>query len=596
MCSNENDSEFRVAEAAIAIGKFKKGDSPVRPSGVWRRCWQRILSLLGCWIAFCPGALAQTARPVALLPPTANFAIPSTAVPNGSALSVEKLTERLHATESANQALADQLERTRRENDRQFKQLLEKFGALSQQVGDPRNDAPAVDPLAARQAAALGAATGASPVPDYTEGMFAPYYPAPGYANEDISGGSRRFPLNASFGPGVRFQTDDDKFSLNIHYESQIEGRIWTQDQSPANSGFFLPRQRFFFNGNIGKTIEYELSINRGLNNINLLNAYLNFHFDDQFEVRVGRFFTPLAYEQYAVSNYWLLTPERSVFTTNLNLNRQIGAMGWGYLFDERLDYALGVFNGSRNSFESLNNSADGVAYLNVRPFQESESFTFLRFLNVGASVAFGNQDQNPAPVTFRIGGGSPDTNIPGPATTPFLILNPDVIERGQRVIGSTHLAYFFKGLSLIGEWQYGHGGYVSATQTSSVRVPYSGFYAAGGYFLTGESIERRTRLKPLRPLIPLYGEPRGIGAWELTGRFSQLVIGEEIFDSGFADPKTWSNSVTTTEVGVNWYWNEYIKFYLFWLRGEFGDPVQYRPGEYQRSADMVWLRCQLYF
>ena len=143
--------------------------------------------------------------------------------------------------------------------------------------------------------------------------------------------GSGRSPLKADFGPGFRFETDDDEFRLQVHFESQIEARIWAQgDQVPANSGFFLPRQRIFFNGNITKPIEYEFSINRGLNNINLLNAYINFHFDDRFQLRFGRFFTPLTYDQYAISNYWLPTPERSLFTTNVGLNRQIGLMALG--------------------------------------------------------------------------------------------------------------------------------------------------------------------------------------------------------------------------------------------------------------------------
>ena len=137
----------------------------------------------------------------------------------------------------------------------------------------------------------------------------------------------------------------------------------------------FLPRQRIFFTGNITKPIEYELAINRGSGGtINVLNAFINVHFDDRFELRLGRFFTPLTYDQYAISNYWLPTPERSLFTTNVGLGRQIGVMAWGYLFDKRLDYAAGVFNGSRNSFESLNNALDFVAFLNTRPFQQSES------------------------------------------------------------------------------------------------------------------------------------------------------------------------------------------------------------------------------
>ena len=234
---------------------------------------------------------------------------------------------------------------------------------------------------------------------------------------------------------------------------------MWGEsDQLPANSGFYLPRQRFFFDGKIAESIEYEVAINRGVNNINLLNAYLNFHFDDRLQVRFGRFFTPFSYDQYAVSNYWLLTPERSLFVTNLSPNRQIGLMIWGYLLDERVDYAVGTFNGSRNSFESLNNSVDVVSYINARPFQQSESLPFLQFLNLGSSVAFGRQDQSPVPATFRVGAGSPDANIPSIATVPFLIFNPGVVERGDRLLGSVHGAYFYNGLSVIGEWQYGYG------------------------------------------------------------------------------------------------------------------------------------------
>ena len=138
-------------------------------------------------------------------------------------------------------------------------------------------------------------------------------------------------PLKADFGPGFRLETDDDEYQLQVDVESQVEARAWAQgNQDPAHSGFFLPRQRIFFRGQITKPIEYELSINRGLNNINLLNAYLNFHFDDRFQVRFGRYFTPMNYDQYAISNYWMPTPERSLFTTNVGLSRQIGLDGVG--------------------------------------------------------------------------------------------------------------------------------------------------------------------------------------------------------------------------------------------------------------------------
>jgi phosphate-selective porin OprO and OprP len=97
--------------------------------------------------------------------------------------------------------------------------------------------------------------------------------------------------------------------------------------------------------------------------------------------------------------------------------------------------------------------------------------------------------------------------------------------------------------------------------------------------------------------LVPSDGKgERGLGAWEVVSRVSMLRLGENIFTSGFADPNLWSNQAITTELGLNWYWNEYVKVYTFWLHGDFADPVQYRPGGLQKSADMFWLRFQLYF
>src|SRR5262249_24147021 len=184
-----------------------------------------------------------------------------------------------------------------------------------------------------------------------------------------------------------------------------------------------------------------------------------------------------------------------------------------------------------------------------------------------------------------------------GSATVPFLILNRDVVERGERLVGSVHAAYFYQGLSLIGEWQYGFGSYATPALASSTRVPFSGFYVAGGYFLTGEHVKRRSGVYPLRPLIPpKSGQHRGLGAWEIAGRFSELSLGDQVFTGGFADPNLWSNSAATTELGINWYWNEYIKFYIFWLHGQFGDPIQSRPGSDLKAADMFWMRFQLYY
>ncbi len=563
--------------------------------------WKSVLGVWAIFVVLCPISRSED-QPPAPQPPAPAPVPGGPSVPTqNQSTTMEQLSERLRAMEEMNRRLAEKLERTIVEHNEQVKQLNDRYDKLSNQLTTDKEGVGRLDNAGAGVVPPTDAGQPvepSSPVPDYTEGQFAPFSPPPGYPLATPARG-KRLPLGGTFGPGFQFETDDEEYRLKVHLESQIEARVWGQrDQVPGNSGIYLPRQRIFFDGNITKRIEYELSINRGLGGtVNILNAFINLHFDDRFQLRFGRFFTPFTYDQYAISNYWLPTPERSVFTTNVGLGRQVGLMGWGYLFDKRLDYAAGIFNGSRNSFESFNNSMDFVAFLNTRPFQESETLKFAKFLNLGTSVAFGHQDQPAVPVSFRIAGGGPNSENPGPGTTPFLILNPNVIERGDRLLGSVHAAYFYKSLSLIGEWQYGYGNYASLAHPSSVQVPFTGFYVTTGYFLTGEQVERRTRVKPLRSLAFLDGKgERGFGAWEVVSRVSMLRLGEKIFTSGFADPDLWSNQAITTELGLNWYWNEYVKIYTFWLHGDFAEPVQYRPGGFQKSADMFWLRFQLYF
>ena len=191
--------------------------------------------------------------------------------------------------------------------------------------------------------------------------------------------------------------------------------------------------------------------------------------------------------------------------------------------------------------------------------------------------------------MSFRIGGGSPNADIPGAGTTPFLILNPDVIERGDRLLGSVHAAYFYKGLSLIGEWQYGFGNYASLAGRVASASAVLGLLRRRRLF--PHRRERRAADQGLSAAAfhpDQTRRPIGPGAWEVVGRVSELRLGEQIFTAGFADPNLWSNQAVTTELGLNWYWNEYVKVYMFWLHGDFADPVQFRPGGLQNRRHVL--------
>ena len=43
--------------------------------------------------------------------------------------------------------------------------------------------------------------------------------------------------------------------------------------------------------------------------------------------------------------------------------------MAWGTMFDNRFDYAAGIFNGTRNGFVDANDFKDFAGLVNYRPF-----------------------------------------------------------------------------------------------------------------------------------------------------------------------------------------------------------------------------------
>lgn len=404
-------------------------------------------------------------------------------------------------------------------------------------------------------------------------------------------------PIPGPFAKGFIWETKDGEVQLQIHNETQFDIRAYEQPHSePTNQvGYYIPRARLYFNGHLTKPIEYTVSINKGLGAFDLLDAYLNFNYDPRFQFRVGRYRTPFTYEWYALANQFMMTPERSVWEINYGYNRNSAAMLHGEIFKESAEYAIAIASGPRNSYFDTNAAKDLVSYLNVRPFMNSSQFPALKFFNVGASTAYGIQNQPPIPRDFRTSGNAADNAGTLEAVPTFLRLFDNVVERGSRWLNSLHTAYYYKQLSVIAAWDYGYHTYCFDDQPGKFRLPTWGYNVGFGYFLTGEEIERRNVVTPKRPFDLRKGK-RGCGAWEIQSRYSDFAVSSSVFTDGLADPAIWTNSARVVDVGVNWYLNQYVKLYFDWQHSEFGSPVPYRPGAFQRNSDLFWTRFQIYF
>ena len=404
---------------------------------------------------------------------------------------------------------------------------------------------------------------------------------------------ARKEALKGTFGPGFMLKTDDDEYVLQFHDLTQIEYRGYQQGgQNPVHDTFAIPRQWYMFSGRITKPFEYFVSFQQGYDTISPLDVFANINYDSRLQLRIGRFKTPFTYEFFHEPIQGLINPERSLFFNNFALNRQVGAMVWGQLFNKHLDYATGIFNTSRNGNVDTSDGKSFLGYLGYRPFQQNDD-TFFQFLELGGSVDVGNSIGVPVPVALRTNIATTGNPIIG---VPFLAFNTNVREVGQRAFWSPHLALYRKHLSLIAEYQAGFQDYAQSNNLSTrTHLPVQSFYVTGGYFLTGETVSNRNIVKPLNPLSFKRGQ-FGTGALELTGRYNYLNVGDQVFAAGLADKNLWSNQLYTIDLGFNYYPTQYTKVQFTWEHAVFGDPVQYAPGHLQKTSDMFWMRYQLFF
>jgi phosphate-selective porin OprO and OprP len=491
------------------------------------------------------------------------------------------LEERLRRLEEMNAHLVEQIKRDRDESDRRYGELEDRYRELQRRVGEPRTGAEAETSREPGESTSRTSHLG-----------------RPGEV--DRSHPTNELPLEARFADGFQLATEDEEFELRFHVLDQTDFKLFTpNDRTYGKSGLYVPRVRVYFEGRLTRLWEYEVSLQRSLDgNWDLLDGNLNLRLSRAFQIKFGRCLVPYSYEWFDHLEQYFIVPERSLFPLNFGLSRQAGLMAWGKAADSRLDWAVGGFNGHLAGVADNNPDQSAVGYFNFRPFLNSDEYPALRFLNIGASGALGQVVRNEVPLPLRTSVQAAE-NDEGTtdASAVFLRFNEDTVYLGNSFFGAAHMAYYYGGISLESEWNVGEFQMFRPGLHTRPDVPVQGFGTTLAYFVTGEQIERRTTVVPVRPFSPRHGE-WGPGAIEPYVRYSQLNLGDIIFKDDLANGRFWTNNVYMVDLGVNWYPNAWVKFYFDWQHAAFGSPVLVNEskGTFGRSTDLFWVRCQFYF
>ncbi|HYN22815.1 MAG TPA: porin [Thermoanaerobaculia bacterium] len=135
--------------------------------------------------------------------------------------------------------------------------------------------------------------------------------------------------VQAEFGDrgDTRFGNDNDRFYLR---RARLNA-----------AGKFLEEFDFRVEGDFAGTLS-----NTSALRAQLTDGYLTWNRYPEANVRMGQFKTPFGFEQL-YSDPRLLLLERSLANDRLTLSRQLGVQVGGDLFEKRLSYAVGAFNGN---------------------------------------------------------------------------------------------------------------------------------------------------------------------------------------------------------------------------------------------------------
>jgi phosphate-selective porin OprO/OprP len=403
-------------------------------------------------------------------------------------------------------------------------------------------------------------------------------------------------PLYGVFDDGFALKSIDNQYQLRVRSLTQVDGKIFSpSDQEPARNGIYIPRFRIYLEGQLSDRFEYELSLQRSVEGtFDVLDANVNFANSKQFQLRIGRALVPYSYAWYDHLEQYYVTPERGLFALNFGLARQAGIFVHGELFQDQLQYALGGTSGQLSGLADNNTTRDAVGYVNARPFLHSEYLPPLRNLNVGGSLAVGRQvfDSSPLPLRTSIQTSENDEAAQA-ASSIFLEYNPGVVAKGERLQGALHTALYTGPFSIEAEWYAARFEAASSSGQPAVGIPIFGYDVTFAAFLTGEIVENRTSIVPLRPL-----PDGGYGALEVFARYSLLQLGGEVFSAGLADPNDWTRSAAITDIGFNWYLTRLVRMTFDWQHSMYDSPVLLNEAKDLRSTrnDLFWTRCQLYF
>lgn len=286
--------------------------------------------------------------------------------------------------------------------------------------------------------------------------------------------------FEAGYNKGFYIGSTDKKFKLKINSYLQLmyEFEHFENSSKETKNTFRVRRARLTFSGNVFSpnfTFKLQTDMIKG----DILDAYVDYKFNDYFALRVGEFSMPWGRQQLVsssrqqfldrslassefVNGYEVDSDGDGVVNSLKKDGRDIGIMGHGKAFDKKLEYQVAVMNGDGRN--TLNGNKDFL-YLGRAAY------------NIMGDYGYAESDLEFSDDPALFVGGAVN-------------YNKRAISKSKVLQAGFETGLKFKGLSLQGEFLYRN----LDDPTASKKKIDLGYYAQAGYFIIPKKFEIAAR------------------------------------------------------------------------------------------------------
>lgn len=378
---------------------------------------------------------------------------------------------------------------------------------------------------------------------------------------------------------GFTIKSGDGDFVLKIGADLQVDNRsfIGVGSQSLSDT-ILLRRVRPTFSGTVYKYVDYFFRPDFGQGSVIIYDAYIEARYFSRAKLRVGKFKPPVGLERLQSDDDTSFV-ERGL-PTLLVPSRDIGFQLSGDILKNRVNYAVGVFNGVPDN--SLTDAAvsshrDYAARLFLTPFQP-DTENPLHGLGFGIGTSSGNVDGE-ALASYKTFGQNA-----------FISFASGVTEAGHRTRLAPQSYYYVGPFGLLAEYGLTEEGLQKGTFRTDLG--FRAWQVATSFILTGET-KSFASPTPKKSFDPKKG---GWGAWELAFRVGGFSADYALYGDGFASPTASAREAHERVGSVNWYLNRLVKIALDYGNTDFGGGGALALGGNRNEEKVVIVRFQINF